>query len=93
MYHLPKHLPKPIQEPDSDQMRSLFLRGLRAAKVSEESIVHSLRGRNGRVFNVAKKPSKLLEKKRERAKKRKELALTKGEEIGENDDNDDDDDA
>ncbi len=35
----------------------------------------------GGVFNVAKKLNKLLEKKSERAKKRKEQALAKGEEV------------
>lgn len=43
----------------------------------------------GGVFNVAKKLNKLLEKKRERAQKRKEQALAKGEQFsdGEEDDN------
>jgi RING finger protein 113A len=39
----------------------------------------------GGVFNVAKKLSKLLEKKRERTKQRKEQALAKGEEVSESD--------
>jgi RING finger protein 113A len=42
----------------------------------------------GGVFNVAKKLSKLLEKKRERAKKRKEEALAKGEEVSDSADDD-----
>lgn len=44
----------------------------------------------GGVFNVAKKLSRLLEKKRERVKKRKEEALARGEEVSDSDDGDHD---
>ena len=39
----------------------------------------------GGVFNVAKKLTRLLEKKRERAKKRRETAIENGEDVGEED--------
>ncbi|KAF7511328.1 hypothetical protein GJ744_004893 [Endocarpon pusillum] len=43
----------------------------------------------GGVFNVAKKLNKLLEKKRERARKRKEQALAKGEQFSDSEEEDD----
>lgn len=43
----------------------------------------------GGVFNVAKKLSRLLEKKRERAQKRREKAIENGEEVSEEEDVDD----
>ncbi|KAF3482503.1 pre-mRNA-splicing factor cwc24 [Arthroderma uncinatum] len=42
----------------------------------------------GGVFNVAKKLGKLLDRKRERARKRREQAIEAGEEVSEDDDND-----
>jgi RING finger protein 113A len=44
----------------------------------------------GGVFNVAKKLSKLLEKKKDRAKQRKEQAIARGEEVSESEDDEDD---
>jgi RING finger protein 113A len=46
----------------------------------------------GGVFNVAKKLSKLLEKKKDRAKQRKEQAIAKGDEVSESESKHDNDD-